>query len=643
MCKLKNINKFTILLILVMLLLAAVSCSVQPMNSNSGPVPEAAQETPQTKGSETSEDVGENTSSPVTEESYYSYQEIYPAVSSTAKEAKWGYIDQTGTVLITPQFSQAYPFQKNQLAVAGRGNNVGLIDLWGNFILEPSYNYINDYQEGLAIAHDQEGAVVLNESGKVISDKYSFVGNYNNRRASYSIQNPDESYLYGYLNETGKPVIEATYEMATDFWEGRAVVLTENGVYELIDIMGKTILGLNYQYVGNISDGMMRFRSVEGGKYGYLDNDGNIAIQPVFTECNDFIGINAVVNTSEDYSNHRKGLINKNGDFVIQPQYSEILQLGEERVALGTPIDPDNIYIGSKYALATVDGKLLTDFAFFSIGQFQDGIASVHDNTATYFIDTTGSRIENLPSAEGAGTIKKMGSLIYAEIDQRTFYMNENGKLVYQPSTCITLGNSAQICEKKYKPNRNYIVYYPELSDLPNLKVQETVNAELKEMWTYASVEPVKPTDNLDYIYDSSFHVSFNRKNLLELLKTGYNYPIGAAHGMPIQEYVHINTATGTFYELSDLFRDGSDYTSVLTKIVKKQIEILSKSDDYWISGFVEIRPQQPFFLTEDALNLYFTPYEIAPYAAGFPAFKVTFEEISELIDKNGDFWLSFN
>jgi hypothetical protein len=42
-------------------------------------------------------------------------------------------------------------------------------------------------------------------------------------------------------------------------------------------------------------------------------------------------------------------------------------------------------------------------------------------------------------------------------------------------------------------------------------------------------------------------------------------------------------------------------------------------------------------------LYIYFTPYEIAPYAAGFPTFKIPFTQILNIIDEEGEFWKAFN
>ncbi len=569
---------------------------------------------------------------------------IYPAKDSYLEESKWGYIDSAGMFMIQPSFSQAFRFQNNGRAVAGRGDSVGIIDQTGSFIADPVYTYINPYNEGLAVAADTTGYVVLDEDGSVISDKYQYIGNYRSGRAVYYVQTKDGSILYGYLDENGKPVIQPIYGYASDFEGNRAAVKLNDGLHAMIDRSGKAIKTMEYWEVSGFSDGKAAFRASPGGKFGYIDSSGNEIINPSFIYAGGFRNSRAVVSVPGEAGREIKGLIDETGRFVIKPAYSEILMLGEDRVALGIARDPNNIFAGSKFALADTDGKLLTDFTFLSIEPFSDGIASVTDSTTTYFINTSGKRMEALPSAEGIGQLEKLNGIIYANIDQRMFYMDKQGHTVYMPVSCIGTDSGVRVCEEKYRPNINYLVYYPVLGNMADLKKEAEVNTRLREMWTDISTVYVNPADILDYNYEGGFSVVFSRKELLVLTESGYNYPFGAAHGMPVMNHVHIDVRTGEFYELEDLFLDNSDYTGILTEIVRNQITEMSNSEDmlYWLDSYDGISADQQFYITDKGLNLYFQPYEIAPYAAGFPTFMVTFEEISDIIDTKGDFWKSF-
>jgi hypothetical protein len=130
---------------------------------------------------------------------------------------------------------------------------------------------------------------------------------------------------------------------------------------------------------------------------------------------------------------------------------------------------------------------------------------------------------------------------------------------------------------------------------------------------------------------------------LLVLELNSYNFPFGAAHGMPGKEYVHVNLVNGNTYELKDLFKPGSNYVKVLSEIVGRQIKEDPQYSYVFPDTYKGIRPDQPFFVSDHALHLYFNPYDIAPYVAGFPTFTIPFAEIAGIINERGEFWKSFH
>lgn len=618
MKKMMNVMAF---LITAMLLLGVVSCDMR------GKLDKSENKAPNQNDNQQSEKSKEQS-------------DIYPARLSDLGEQKWGYISNAGKFVLQPSFTEAQRFQSNDLAVAGEGDKSGLIDRSGRYVVKPRYEHIGDFQDDLAVAYDEKGFVVLNTKGEIISQKLPYISSYNNNRAAYYIRPQDDKIQYGYLDEKGKTVIEPVFKYAGKFDGDKAVVMLSDNGYALIDISGNILKKFEYAYVMGISDGMMAFTPEQSGKFGYLNSTGEVAIAPRFLTALDFMYGTAVVNASEDYAINLYGLIDKKGKFLINPQYNDIQQLGDNMVALGIPIDADNIFTGSKYALAKQDGTILTDFIYYRIEPFKDGAASVYDNANSFFIDKEGKRITDLPFVEGIGTMEQLDGLVYADIDQRPYYMNKQGAIVYKPSQSIMLENGIKVSEEKFRPNRDYLVYYPVLSKLDNIKVENDINTKLRDIWAGTDV---KPSDNLDYHYESNFNIGFNRKNLLVLQESGYDYPFGAAHGMPILQYVHVDTKSGAFYQLEDLFKGGSNYTEVLSGIVEEQIKEHGEEMGVWQDSYKGIKPDQPFYLTADALMLYFEPYEIAPYAAGFPTFTIPFTEISNIINKKGSFWLSFN
>jgi len=140
-----------------------------------------------------------------------------------------------------------------------------------------------------------------------------------------------------------------------------------------------------------------------------------------------------------------------------------------------------------------------------------------------------------------------------------------------------------------------------------------------------------------------NFEILFFKENLLVLEIDTYNYPFGAAHGLTTRSTPNINLVTGEFYTLNDLFKGGIYWTNEINKIIEEMIKTNPEYSDVYEDGFKGISEDQDFYVDADNLYIYFSPYDIAPYSSGFVTFKIPFEEIDPLINKDGNFYKSFN
>ncbi|HJV45037.1 MAG TPA: WG repeat-containing protein [Bacillota bacterium] len=564
---------------------------------------------------------------------------LYPASLKTVKGVKWGYINDKGQFVLPPNYNYASEFAENGLAVVAVHNLNGLIDETGRFVVAPKYSTITEFAEGRAAVADDKGFYVIDENGKQLTTKpYSFIGQYHEGRAMASqlVQGSDR---YGYLDLQGREVIPLQFESATDFMNGNAVVGVKEGEYALINKRGDKLQTYKYPFVGNQGEGLFVYQKEPNGKYGYIDEKGNVVLDTQYTGAQAFIEGRAVVNSSTDYTN-KFGLIDKKGRMVIPTQYNDIDRLGEQRVAVGIANDVNKPYLGSRYALADLDGHFLSDFKFNTILSFKNGLSSASDEQKTFFIDRSAQTVQRLPILSGNGTLAIEGDLIRANVDQRTYYLSPEGKIVWQQNTQIPLSTRLSVREEKYKPNKDYLVYYPQIEGIGNREKQHQVNQKLRYL---SLVKPVDPHAQLESSYTGDFDITFFQKNLIVLELDGYDYPFGAAHGMPTKVYPHVDLVSGQFYVLKDLFKPGSHYVQILSGIIGNQIKNNDEYSYVFPDSYKGIKEDQPFYVMKDTLNIYFPPYEIAPYAAGFPTFRIPFQEIMKIINENGEFWKSFH
>ncbi|AKL94644.1 hypothetical protein CACET_c11790 [Clostridium aceticum] len=564
---------------------------------------------------------------------------LYPAAITEVGGTKWGYIDRSGKFFIQPTFDAAEDFQDNGLAIVTKDCLSGIIDITGCYIVEPKYDNISAYSEGRAVVWEKGLAKMIDEKGKEIFQTEGSIGAMKENRAWLNKNIDDSSWLGGYVDRDGNVIVSPQYSATGDFKCGKAVVELKNSQgYAIIDLDGKILNTFNYAFVGDLGNGLLPYKETTDGKFGFIDEKGKVIISPQFDGAQPFENCRAVVVNYKDYWPYY-GLIDTRGNQVIPLKYNEVKFIGEGRVAVGIPLSRESSFAGSKCAIADLNGKFVTDFLYTYITEYKRGYLSVSDGVTTFFIDKYGRRALELPRVEGEGTLSFIDDLIKVNIDNRTAYLDLSGEIVWKQSKDVVLNHQYVVRSIKYKPRRDYIVYYPQIEGMKDREAQRKVNKRLKEM----SLSKGMDGEDFEYSYDSDFTVTFFKKDLVIIEISGYLYPYGAAHGMPSRVYAHIDLKTGKFYELTDLFKKDSDYVKVLSDIIKQQIIQQGEDSPVWLDEYKGIKPDQPFFITEDALNIYFLPYEIAPYAAGFPTFTIPFKEIMSLIDVKGAFWQSFH
>lgn len=576
---------------------------------------------------------------------------LYPAMINTRYGRVFGYINYKGEFIIEPKYERAGNFNEFGLAIVEEKNLVGLINTKGEYIVKPIYESISPYKEGRAIYVLNEKMGVMDEEGNSITKKsYDFIMDYSGDRAVVGINNPNGSYNYGYIDRYGNEVIIPKFLQADDFKDDVALVKIKDKEYGLIDKNGNIINTYKYDYVGQYGNGLMVFANSSGGPFGYINREGKEVIKPIYTMAQGFKDGIAVVSEDEGY-NGPYGGINVNGQYVVQSIYSEIKSLGQGKFALGMPIGKEKISTSSIYAIADNNGKRLTDFNYLVVGDYKNGLSYASDTLNTFFINESGKIEKTLPVVSGSGELRVKNNIVFADIDFSPYYLTKSGRIIYKPNSTIELNDKYSVTRVKYRPNINYLVYNPEINGILSEKVRQDVNVKLKVMsrvnpsFEEKKSEPlvITPDDVLDFNYYGDFSIKFFKKNLLVLDMTGYYYPFGAAHGMPSRKTPNIDLVTGKFYALGDLFMGGVYWTGELNKIIENMIKTDPQYNEIYQDGFKGITMDQSFYVDENNLYIYFSPYDIAPYAAGFVTFKIPFTEIQGMINKRGDFYKAFN
>lgn len=100
------------------------------------------------------------------------------------------------------------------------------------------------------------------------------------------------------------------YKKIENFYNGYSVVQTFDDKYGLINRKGEEIISPKYEYLKSSNkDNRLIFE--KNGRYGFMDFNENIVIEPLYKEITDFYG-NIAMYTAKD----KVGLINENGKLI---------------------------------------------------------------------------------------------------------------------------------------------------------------------------------------------------------------------------------------------------------------------------------------------------------------------------------------
>ena len=200
-------------------------------------------------------------------------------------------------------------------------NNAGYINTKNEWVIPPTYQYAFDFQQGVARVKKGRNYMYINLKGEpVIQDFDNYV------IQNYVIEPSDNTYIVGVRKECNYMVYDLngnlldTYDGFINNWSGNAIFgVKKGGKWGYIDGYGKVIIPLEYEEVGNFSEGLAAVR--KDGKWGYINLKNEVVIPFEFTNR----GVSSFKNgVAEYYTDGGIGLINLKGEIIAEPKYNSI-------------------------------------------------------------------------------------------------------------------------------------------------------------------------------------------------------------------------------------------------------------------------------------------------------------------------------
>jgi hypothetical protein len=215
-------------------------------------------------------------------------------VAAVMIENKWGFINRKGRLIIEPRFAFVSKFRNGLCRVKQTPTNVdkwGYIDTTGKWIVGPDWYHAGDFTEGLAwIGNEKNDFGYINNKGNIViqlkfnrENVMSWQGLelFGEQEFSEGLSAVISGAKYGYIDKTGKWVIDTIFDWAGNFMEGLAPVEI-NKKFGYINASGKIVIPLIYESAEIFSEGLAAVGIGQGNdkRFGFIDKKGNMVIKP---------------------------------------------------------------------------------------------------------------------------------------------------------------------------------------------------------------------------------------------------------------------------------------------------------------------------------------------------------------------------
>ena len=510
------------------------------------------------------------------------------------------------------------------------GNEFQYIDMEGKIVINPQFKNATVFRDGLAL-----------------------------------VETSGDEPKFGFINEDGKYVIKAKYMEATVFSDGLAWVIAENAAPTAINRKGEIKFTLQDAEKARLfKNGLAAFSMVneEGEeKWGFVDKEGNVVINPQFSSVSNFsdgkcgvrnsdrkwgfidkegkIIINYQFDGADDFKNgkcivisaNKHGVIDNDGKYIINPQFTDMQIDGDmflinqdgrwgwcdkdgklvinPQFSKAYPFNGYNttsVKSGKSYGYINQEGKIVINPQFDMALPFNGELALVVNTNKIGFIDNDGKYVINPQFDEVSQDLIDYflsGGSKYSSVNTDYFNLGAITSVInFDSPEGFTFNSTYEDVMKKYNMRE---------SDFSRYKYQIQV------------ISDKKITNDASF----NFYVLGHTHNKITVTKNGYSgtykdteYKFNGANKPNI--YAYSISLSGKGYGKNEAvisaiqgklsgYKENDDSSEENTFIYtdgKKEIELYEKSGDIIILIRQSIQNKETFLINVDNLRVRTTP-----------------------------------
>lgn len=334
---------------------------------------------------------------------------------------KYGYVDKQGRFILPPLYDHAFPF-KSGLAPVQMGEKWGFINRQGDFLVPPYLDEAYPFATGMAPVRAGSDCYLIDTSGHRIESQPidSGANLWEVHSFHYTSKKPltvsghiiKRKGVYGLIDVNGAELIPFVYERITRYANnlGRLLLCNKNKKVGIISDSNEVVLPLDYDSIEEIEDSDRAFL-IKDGKWGLIDADGAIVVDPTFE--------NDVTSGYEDHFvdgllramiGGKYGWVDSAGKFVIAPKYDYVGNFYNGRAVIRVNDGPHTSF---GYGYIDKNGSIVVSPSFFMALDFQDdGLAFVNGviggKSVSGYIDKSGVLVRSALHPDQKSTAYKI-------------------------------------------------------------------------------------------------------------------------------------------------------------------------------------------------------------------------------------------
>lgn len=207
-------------------------------------------------------------------------------------------------------------FKENLAAFSKRdslGNKWGFVDNTGKIVISAQFDFAGDFADGKCFVKNKDGKYgYIDSSGKiVINYQFDSARNFKNNFAVVTLKDKT-----GVIDQQGKYVINPQFDDM--YADGDLFAIEQDSKWGWCDKDGKIVI--NPQFDDTMPFNNEDLAAVKSGKLsGYINKEGKIIINPQFDSAYPFNNNLAIVNSGD-----KIGFIDPAGKYLVNPQFDAL-------------------------------------------------------------------------------------------------------------------------------------------------------------------------------------------------------------------------------------------------------------------------------------------------------------------------------